>query len=417
MQETLEARSRPASRERLAEVAGVFLKLGVIGFGGPTAHLALLETECVHKRRWVDRQHFLDAVAATNLVPGPNSTELAIHLGYLRAGRLGGVVAGALFILPAFLLMLVLSWAYARYGAVPEVGALFAGLKPAVLAIIGVTAWRLARTAVTDRRLAALYLAGAAAALLSGTAEIAVLVLAGLVGMWLYAPPPASTGGGGGAAAPPAPKDRSAGRLSAWLPLPWLVSGTPPLAPLAAVVLPGPALLAAVAWVFFKAGAFLFGGGYVMIPLLEPDVVGRYGWVTRQQFLDGVALGQATPGPIVITATFLGFLAARWAGAALATAAIFLPAFLFVLFGTGPFTERLRGSPQARAFLKGTSAAAAGAIGAAALALVRPALAGPVQVAIFLAALVALVRYRIDSLWIVGSAAALGVALRFVGVL
>ncbi|MDE2992613.1 MAG: chromate transporter, partial [Chloroflexota bacterium] len=173
----------------LAEVAGLFFKLGVIGFGGPTAHIALMEDEAVRRRKWLDRQHFLDALAATNLIPGPNSTEMAIHLGYLRAGRLGGIISGLAFILPAFVMLLALSWAYRSYGTIPEVGAVFAGLKPVVVAIIVIAAYRLAVTGITDWRLLLIGLAFMALTLAFRGGELVALLAAGLLGIWLYGPP------------------------------------------------------------------------------------------------------------------------------------------------------------------------------------------------------------------------------------
>ncbi|MFL5732465.1 MAG: chromate efflux transporter [Chloroflexia bacterium] len=377
----------PAQPHPLREVAGLFLRLGIIGFGGPSAHVAMMEQEVVHKRGWLERQAFLDALAATNLVPGPNSTEMAIHIGYLRAGRVGGLVAGLLFILPAFGLMLGLSWAYVAYGAVPQVDAVFYGLKPAVLAVILVTTYRLGRAAVTDRNLVLLGLFSLAVGLLVPGAEIAALLVAGVAGLLLYAPRPASTS------------------LKSLL-------ITPTLTGLWYSVVSTQASVLALAWVFLKAGALLFGGGYVMIPLVEPEVVGQYGWLTHQQFLDGIALGQSTPGPIVITATFIGYVAGGLPGALVATAAIFLPAFVLVLFLTGPFTNRLRNAPRPRAFLKGVNAAVVGAILAAALTLSTSAIIDLPTLAILAASLLALLRLRWDTLWVLLGGGLVGLVLR-----
>ena len=182
-------KARRASPGSLGEVVGLFFKLGVIGFGGPTAHIALMEDEAVQRRKWIDRQHFLDALAATNLIPGPNSTEMAIHLGYLRAGRFGGLIAGLAFILPAVVMLLALSWAYRSYGTIPEVGAVFAGLKPVVVAIIVIAAYRLAVTGITDWRLLLIGLASMALTLAFRGGELIALLAAGLLGIWLYGPP------------------------------------------------------------------------------------------------------------------------------------------------------------------------------------------------------------------------------------
>jgi chromate transporter len=315
---------------------------------------------------------------------------MAIHIGYLRAGRLGGLVAGLLFILPAFILMLALSWAYVTYGAIPRVGALFYGLKPAVLAIILVTTYRLGRTAVTDLRLALVALFSLAVTLLAPGAEIAALLIAGLAGLYLYAPRPAGNS------------------------LRSLVI-TPLLTSLSYMVLSPQSSVLALAWVFLKAGALLFGGGYVMIPLVEPEVVGQYGWLTHRQFLDGIALGQSTPGPIVITATFIGYLAAGLPGAVVATAAIFLPAFVLVLFLTGPFTNRLRNAPRPRAFLKGVNAAVAGSILATAITLSTSAVVDLPTLLILAASLLALLWLRWDTLSVLVGGGVAGVILAVLG--
>jgi chromate transporter len=349
-----------------------------------------MEEEVVNRRKWVDRQAFLDALAATNLVPGPNSTEMAIHIGYLRAGQLGGLVAGLLFILPAFLLMLTLSWAYVAYGSIPQVGALFYGLKPAVLAVILAATYRLARSAITDARLSVLAFVALAVTLLFPGYEVAVLAAAGLAGLLMYGPASQSGSTLRGFAAP-------------------FLAVTP------FSLLATPNALLGLAWVFLKAGALLFGGGYVMIPLLEPDVVDRYGWLTRQQFLDGVALGQSTPGPIVITSTFIGYLAAGVPGALVATVAIFLPAFVFVLLLTGPFTTWVSKAPRQRAFLKGVNAAVVGAILAAVTGLSASALVDVPTVLILGGALLALLWRKWDVLWVLALGAAAGLSATLLG--
>ena len=375
----------------LAEVAGLFFKLGVIGFGGPTAHIALMEDEAVRRRKWIDRQHFLDALAATNLIPGPNSTEMAIHLGYLRAGRLGGLLSGLAFILPAFVMLLALSWAYRAYGTIPEVGAVFAGLKPVVVAIIVIAAYRLAVTGITDWRLLLIGLASMALTLAFRGGELVALLAAGLLGIWLYGPP------GGRFPWFPRSPAAAAGLLLLQAPA---TSWTANLSALPALI-----------WVFLKAGALLFGGGYVLIPLIEGDAVEQFGWLTHQQFLDGVALGQTTPGPIVTTATFVGYMAASWTGAVVATIAVFLPSFVFVLFGTGPFLARIQHNAYARAFLKGVSAAVVGAIAAASVPLAAVALSTPWSIAVCAVAAIALARFKIDALWLIAAGAIIGFIL------
>lgn len=371
----------------LAEIAALFFKLGLMGFGGPIAHIALMEDEVVRRRRWVTRQHLLDAIAVTNLIPGPNSTEVAIHLGFLRAGRLGGLIAGLSFILPAFLILLGLSWTYQTYGTVPQVEEIFASLKPVVVAILIVTASRLARTGITDWRLRVIGLASMFLTLAFPGGELAALPVAGLLGVWLYGRPTVRF--------PRAPL--ASGVLLLKFPLTWSISNT--------------STLPALAWVFLKAGALLFGGGYVLIPLMESDAVDQFGWLTHHQFLDGVALGQLTPGPIVTTATFVGFMAASWIGASIATVAVFLPSFIYVLFGTGPFLDRIKGNNSTAAFLKGVTAAVVGAIAGVTASLASVALTTFWALAICVVAGVALARYRTDVLWLIAAGAIVGLLM------
>ena len=298
----------PEPASRLREVLGYFGTLGVIGFGGPVAHVAMMERSAVHERGWITRQRFLDALAATNLIPGPNSTEMAIHLGYLRAGVAGAVGSGLSFILPAFFMMLGLSWAYFRYETSPAVGDFFYGIKPAVVALILVTAYRLFLTGVGaprsfvartgDWRLLAIFAVGLGLSLAYPGLEVAVLLAAGLTGLLIYGP-----------------QLRAPTASLAFVPL------------LAVPLLAWhPGVLLDLGWLCLRTGGLLFGGGYVTIPLIEGPVVDHFGWLTREQFLAGVALGQSTPGPIVITATFVGYGAAGLSGAVVATVAIFTPA-------------------------------------------------------------------------------------------
>ena len=253
----------------------------MIGFGGPAAHIALMEDAVVHRRKWVKRQHFLDALSVTNMVPGPNSSELAIHVGYLRAGVLGGLVSGICFILPAFLLMLALSWAYFEFGSVPQVVWLFYGVKPAIIAIIAATAYRLYKPAITDWPQRVLASAALVITVVAPALAVAALIVAGLIGIAIYS------------------------KASFKLPGAGVLAGAYVAAPMISVA--SLSTLLALAWVFLKAGALLFGGGFVIIPLIEHEVVDVYGWLSAQQFIDGVAIGQATPGPIVITAAFVGY--------------------------------------------------------------------------------------------------------------
>jgi chromate transporter len=367
-------------RSRLLEVALVFGRLGATSFGGPAAHIALMEDELVRRRGWVTRERFLDLLGAANLIPGPNSTELAIHLGYVRAGFPGLLAAGAAFILPAALSTAALAWAYVRFGALPDAALVLAGVKPVVLVVVLEALWRFGRSLLRTRRAAILAaLATAAAAL--GVNELALLLAAGLAA--------ALAGGARG------------GRTGAVpLLLPLAVGGAAAATPASA----GGLFL-----VFLKIGSVLYGSGYVLLAFLRADLVVRLGWLTDAQLLDAVAMGQVTPGPVFSTATFAGYLAGGGWGAAAATVGIFLPAFVLVA-ASGPFVARLRASARAGAFLDGVNAASLALMAVVTARLGADALGSPASFALAAAAAV-LLRLRVSSAWLVlGGAAAGGIA-------
>lgn len=372
-------------RRRWLAVAGLFFKLGAISFGGPAAHIALMEQEAVRKRGWLSREHFLDLLAATNLVPGPNATEMATHIGFLRAGWPGFIAGGVAFIVPAFVISLALAIVYVRAGSLPQVAGLFYGINPAVLAIILAATYRLGRAALKDKRtigIAALSLAVA----LAGVNEVVILLAAGLAGILLYTQP-------------------------------WQSRSLPALlllgSPLALPILP------AVAWLnerllklglfFLKVGSLLFGSGMVLFAFIQRDVVNGFGWLTQQQLLDAIAVGQMTPGPVLSTATFIGYLVAGLPGAIVSTVAVFLPSFVIVAL-MNPWIPRLRKSPVAQAFLRGVNAAVVALILGISLALFRSAVVDVWTVLILGAALLALLRFKIDALWLVLGGAGIGLA-------
>ena len=348
----------------MTEVARLFLRLGAIGFGGPTAHIAMLDHEVVERRRWIPRQEFVDALAATNVVPGPNSTELVIHIGYRRGGTAGALISGIAFIGPAFALMLVLSWAYFRWQNVASISDVFDGIKPAVIAVLTVTLWRLFRSSVKDVPQLLLMCGAGMLTYWFTTWEPLILLAAGAIGIWLYQP----------------------ARVYPKLPLmsvvPWLLAVVPVAAAAAFAWHPG--TLVDLGALFLRTGGLLFGGGYVMIPLIQGDVVERFGWLTRQQFLDGVALGQVTPGPIIITATFVGYGAAGFPGAIVATLAVFAPSFVFAI-AAARFLDRIRSWTWAQAFMKGVGPAVVGSIAAVSASLGRDAITDGWTAAIFVA--------------------------------
>jgi len=370
----------------LREVVSVFLRLGVVAFGGPAAHIAMMREELVRRRRWVSDAQFIDLLGITNLIPGPNSTEMAIHLGYLRAGAWGLVLGGVCFIVPAMLIVMALAWAYVRWGALPVATGVLYGVKPVIIAIVLQAMWGLARTAVRGPLLAGAFVVAAALAL-AGVHELLVLF------------------GAGGVAALVVPRRRAvAGAVAA---LAWAT----PARVMAAAAAAGGVTLGTMTLVFLKIGAVLYGSGYVLLAFLRADFVERLGWLTDRQLLDAVAVGQVTPGPVFTTATFIGFLLAGWTGAVLATVAIFLPSFVFVA-ASRPLLPRLRGSRRAAAFLDGVNVAALGLMAAVTWQLGRAAVVDPLTAALALAAAVLLVRTRVNSVWLLAAGGALGLAWR-----
>ena len=366
------ANSLPA---RLRELAFLFLKLGTIAFGGPAAHIALFETEVVGKRRWIDRQQFLDLLGAANLIPGPTSTETAIAVGYARAGWPGLCVAGACFIIPAALITGAFAWAYVHFGSLPQAAAMLAGVKPAVLAVIAIAISRLGKTAVKDWGLAVLG-AAALAAFFFGLNAAAILFGGGLLGML----------------ARRFVKLRGTAALA-------LV----PLFPSASGVLSSSAVppsLVGIALYFLKLGAVLYGGGYVLLAFLEQGLVWQHAWLTQQQLLDAVAIGQFTPGPVFSTATFIGYLLGGVPGAAVATVGIFLPSFFYVGL-LAPVLFRLRQSAWIAAFMDSVNVCAVALMAAVTFRLGADALRGWAASLVALLSLGILLRWKLSPAWVV----------------
>ncbi|NGQ95993.1 chromate efflux transporter [Brevibacillus sp. SYP-B805] len=363
-----------AQAKRLKEIALSFLKLGTVAFGGPAAHTAMMEEEFVRRRKWVDRETFMDLLGAANLIPGPNSTELAIHLGLKRAGWLGLLLAGTCFILPAMLIVLMLAVLYTRYGYLPQTASVLYGIKPVIIAVILQALWNLKSTACKNR----LTIIAAAASIPLGALGVNELLLLLLSGLFVMLA---------------ANRQRLRSRLFALPPL---------LSPvmLSAGTEQAPAALGKLFWLFLKIGSVLYGSGYVLIAFLQADFVDRWGVLTARQLLDAVAIGQFTPGPLFTTATFVGYLIAGIPGALLATLAIFLPAFLFVAL-TAPWLPRLRQSPWTGPLLDGVNAASVSLMALVTVRLGSTALVDGPTVLIGLASFLLLFRYSINSAWLV----------------
>jgi chromate transporter len=382
---TENAIQQPALRPGIGELAGAFLRLGFIAFGGPAAHIAMMEDEFVRRRGWLTRDRFLDLVGAVSLLPGPSSTELAIYLGQIRGGIPGLLAAGAAFVLPAAVMVVGLAWAYLRYGRMPQVAAILFGVKPVVVVLIAQAVWSLARTALKSKELAFL------AAVVVVLAALRVSTIALLIGTgvaWIVAQRPGgpwrAAAGATGTAVAPAATGAIAGNIVA---------------------------SSSILLYFLKVGAILVGSGYVLLAVLRADLVVRLHWLTEAQLLDAVAVSQATPGPFFTVATFIGYVLAGWKGATLATVGVFLPAFAYVA-ATARFLPKLRQSPAAAAFLDGVNAAAVALMAFVGFQFAHATLLTVPAAAICAISAVLLFRYRVNSAWLVLFGAAAGGVLK-----
>ncbi len=381
-----ETAAAPSERARAArEVAFFFLRLGLTAFGGPAAHIAMMEQEVVRRRAWLSREEFLDLLGAANLIPGPSSTELAIFIGYRRAGWTGLVLGGACFILPAALIVGGCAWAYVRFGALPQVASLLYGVKPVVIAIVLQALLGLGRSAVKSWILGAITF-GAVGASFAGVDALVVLVAGGMLAMMAKAIP-----------------ERGGLRAMAVPALSTLGSAATPAA--AAVA---SASLLGLFMVFLKVGAVLFGSGYVLLAFLRADLVNHRHWLTESQLLDAVALGQVTPGPVFTTATFIGYILHGGTGALVATLGIFLPSFVLVAV-SGPLVPRLRRSRRAGAFLDGVTVASLALMATVTWHLGRSALTDLLTVVIAGSSALLLLKFRLNSAWLVLAGALVGV--------
>lgn len=361
---------------RIQELAGLFLKLGLIGFGGPQAHIAMINDEAVDRRGWLSTDEFSDGLAVCEMLPGPASTQMGIYTGYVYGGWLGALVAGLSFIAPAFLIVVGLSWVYFRFQQLPQLQALFFGLSPVMIAIILGFCYKLGRKSI--RGWVGLAIATIAFGL-SGFSNLStpiLFLLAGLVGMALYGP--------------------TRFRLHSFMPLGLLAMAQPDFW--------GQERVAAYGWplftFFLKVGTLIFGGGLVIIPLLEFEVVERLGWLSTADFINGVAIGQLSPGPVVLTAAFVGYKMAGFLGALIAAVGIFTPSFLFIMLAA-PLLVRLRKNAWVQAFLKGIKPAVVGAIMAAAIPLGQTSfiretpLLSMLAVVVAIASLGAIIRFKV----------------------
>ena len=377
--------SSPPVPGALRELAALFLRLGLTAFGGPAAHIAMMRQEVVERRKWLGDDEFLDLLGATNFIPGPNSTEMAIHVGHRRAGFIGLLVAGVCFIMPAALLTLGFAWLYVRFGTLPAAGATLYGIKPVIVAVVVQALWGLSRTAVKNRLLGAIASAAVLASVL-GANELIVLFAGGVVSAILTRPERQ--------VAPEASRAPAFFAVPATLVATKAVSST------------------SIFLVFAKIGSVLFGSGYVLLAFLRADLVQARHWLTEGQLLDAVAVGQFTPGPVFTTATFVGYLLDGNAGAAAATLGIFAPAFVFVAL-SGPLIPRLRRSPRAARFLDGLNVASLALMAVVTWSLARAALVDAWTIAFVVASAMLLIRYKVNSVWLVIAGGVAGNVIRW----
>jgi len=363
-----------ALSKRLAEVSKLFLKLGITAFGGPAAHIALMHDETVKRRKWLNDQEFLDLVGATNLIPGPNSTEMAIHIGFLRAGWPGLIIGGICFIVPAMLIVLLLAWVYVRFGAMPQAEWLLYGVKPVVISIIIQAIWNLGQKAVKST-ITAVAAFVVLALYFMGINEIVLLFAGGLIVMLVV----------------------NFKRLRKQVLGVFLIplGGVGVLSQVSM-----PFGLPLLFLTFLKIGAVLYGSGYVLLAFLHADFVVRFGWLTDRQLLDAIAIGQVTPGPVFTTATFIGFILGGIRGALLATLGIFLPSFIFVAI-SNPLIPRIRNSAWLSGLLDGVNVASLGLMAAVTWQLGRASLSDPLTILVALISFVLLIWFKINSTWLI----------------
>jgi len=399
MDETHQDRSGIAEKTSLNELAWLFLRLGTTAFGGPAAHIAMMEDEVVRRRRWLTREKFLDLLGAANLIPGPSSTEMAIFIGYLCRGWAGLLLGGLCFIIPAMVIVIGFAWVYVRFGSLPQVTWLFYGIKPVVIAIILQALWQLGRTAVKNRFLGALGVAGMILSFL-GINILVVLFGGGVIsGAWQGLS-----------------QDRAKNRKALLIMLAsascfgaaaYFATGLQSSGKVAFGLLP-------LFLFFLKVGSIVFGSGYVLLAFLQADLVAHWHWLTNTQLLDAIAVGQVTPGPVFTTATFIGYVLAGLPGALIATLGIFLPSFILVAV-INPLIPRLRQSAVAGAFLDGVIVASLALMAVVTWHLGRDAIIDLPTIGLVIVSAVLLMRFRLNSLWLVLGGAVIGLLVHMAG--
>jgi len=362
------------NKSKLYEIAALFLKLGTIGFGGPPANIALMEQETVHKRKWVEQDYFLDMLAATNLIPGPNASEMALHLGFARAGLPGMVTAGLFYIFPSFFLSLLMGVLYAKYGSVPQVEAIFYAINPLLISIIISSAYRLGRGSIKNWKALVVFGVFLAAALL-GLNETLVILLSGLVWVLVNLPPSQKN------------------KLAILFLMPTLPGG------LLAVSNTSNSLVKIFLY-FLKTGAVLFGSGLALLALIQNDVVNNFHWMTQRQLVDAITVGQITPGPVSSAATFIGYQVAGYGGAVVATLGIFIPSF-FIVFLTSKWLPNIKRGGILHYFLQGVTIGVIALILVVALRIFQTAITDILTLVVSAVGLFLLWKYEVETIWLI----------------
>lgn len=375
-------------RKRLGEVASVFLRLGFVAFGGPATALAMMRQEIVLKRQWLTEDEFLDFWGISNLIPGPNATEMAIHIGYRYASWPGLILAGVCYILPATAIVLGLAWTYVKYGSLPALTGILDGIKPVVVAILVWALWGILRHRI--RKPLGLFITTAALVGYLWNGNPIIWLLAGGIVMWLIPflfsrrqPPSVLLAG-----------------------VPLVIGRVDFLRPLV------PFNLWRLFWVFLKAGSLMYGSGYVLLAFIQDDLVNHLGWLTQSQLLDAIAVGQVTPGPLATTATFVGYLTGGLSGALLATLGMFLPGFIFALL-THPLLNRIQNSEPWRHFLDGVNFAALGLMAGVIWDIGRTVALDPLSIGIGLVSLFLLIKFELPAPWLILGGAVVGIGATF----
>ncbi len=382
----------PPPKNRLLQLVGIFLKIGTINFGGPMALIAIMEEEFVRKRKWLTQEHFLDLVAATNLVPGPNACEMAAHIGYVRAGYAGLVVAEFSFLLPAVVLSSLLAVVYVQYGTLPQVDALFYGINPVILALILMATYRLGKNTLTNK-VQVLIFSLAILASLFDVNEVIIIFGAGFLAMLINQFPQIFNKGT---------------HLLFFLPL-FSSSASLKMASVAS-----DNVLLKLFLFFLKTGSLIFGSGMVLFAFIQEDIVERFGWLTQQQLIDAIAVGQMTPGPVTSTSAFIGYLIAGWTGAIVSTLGIFLPSFIIVA-AIGPLIPKMRTSKPLQAFLRGVNAAVIALMLTICLTIAQNAIVDIWTFLVMAAGILILFFLKWDSIWLVLGGAIIGLARYLLG--